>query len=187
MGIKNVRSDRLSFKDFSFIGPKRSPSLVGWVLLLIGTIAIAFTVDRWSASKDALDLANIRLQTRLAMIPAERAVKPVVEITPEMEMKAQQEQQITKALNLNWEQLFAALEVSQTNDISLLSLQPDPRRGLVMLNGEARNMAAVITYQRKLTANLHDVVLTTHEVQQQNPQQPVRFSISARWHEGISS
>lgn len=187
MGIKNVRSDRLSFKDFSFIGPKRSPSWVGWILMLAGTVAIGFAVDRWSTSKDALELANIRLQTRLSMIPAERAVKPVVEITPEMEMKTHQEEQITKALALDWEQLFAALEASQTNDISLLSLQPDPRRGLVMLNGEARNMAAVIAYQRKLTTNLHDVVLTTHEVQQQSPQQPVRFTISARWNEGAPS
>lgn len=187
MGLKNVRSDHLRFKNFSFIGPKRSASWAGWVALVIGAISLALAVQRWSNARDAFDQVETRLQARLAMVPEERAPAPVIVVTPEMETQAREEKIIRLAIDRDWEQLFGVLERAQNNDIALLTLQPDAKRGNVVLTGEARNMPALITYQRKLNDSLRDVVLTTHEVQQQNPQQPVRFTISAHWSEGEPS
>lgn len=187
MGLKNVRSDHLRFKNFSFIGPKRSASWAGWVALVIGAISLAFAVQSWSNARDAFDKVETRLQARLAMVPEERTPTPVIVVTPEMETQAREEKIIRLAIDRDWEQLFGVLERAQNNDIALLTLQPDAKRGNVVLTGEARNMPALITYQRKLNDSLRDVVLTTHEVQQQNPQQPVRFTISAHWSEGEPS
>ncbi|MBI4984021.1 MAG: PilN domain-containing protein [Rhodocyclales bacterium] len=50
---------------------------------------------------------------------------------------------------------------------------------------EARSFAAVLDYLRELQgqASLRDVMLQHHQVDAQDPEQPVRFSVTATWEE----
>lgn len=184
MAVRFWRSDNLSYRAFSFVAPRARASWPGWALLLLGAVTLALAARQWLDLRTEADLARVRLENRKALAPPERATVPVVTMTPEMELREQERRQILRVLQLEWPTLFAALESAQTADVALLTIQPDARRGLLVLTGEARDMAAVIDYQRHLTRGLRDVVLTTHEVQELNPHKPVRFSVSARWNTG---
>lgn len=184
MGMKHLRSDNLRFSNFAFLGPRRLAGWPGWALLLIGSITLAVAAQRWITLRNDLAFAQIRLENREALAPPERSTTPTITITPEMEARQRERQLIVNALHLDWQALFGTLERAQNADIALLSIQPDSRRGTLILSGEARNMAAVIGYQRRLNDGLRDVVLTTHEVQEQNPHKPVRFTITGFWGPG---
>lgn len=181
------RSDRFSWGSFAFLAPRPRPGWPGWALLLLGSVTLALATRQWLELNTEAELAQVRLDNRRALAPPERAPAPVVTLSPEMEARERERQQILRILQLDWPALFAALENAQTADIALLTIQPDARRGLLVMTGEARDMGAVIDYQRRLTAGLRDVVLTTHEVQEQNPHKPVRFTVSARWAAGEGS
>lgn len=187
MGLKHLRSDNLHFRHFSFLAPRPMAGWPGWALLLIGSLTFALAAQRWITLRDELDLAQVRLEARQDLAPPERTPLPVAELTPEMEAQQKERQRIVGTLRLDWQGLFTVLEKAQNPDIALLTIQPDARRGTLLLTGEARNMASVIAYQRRLHQGLDDVVLTTHEVQEQNPHQPVRFTVTARWGEGVGS
>lgn len=184
MALKFWRSDNLHYRRFSFVAPRPTAGWPGWALLLVGSVTLALAATNWISLRDQLRWAQVRLDERQALAPPERAARPVVELTPEQELLKREQAQILATLKLNWQSLFGALEQAQTADVALLSIAPDARRGTVLLNGEGRNMAAVIDYQRRLANQLQDVVLVTHEEQEQNPFKPVRFSATARWTAG---
>ena len=187
MAIRHWRSDNLHFRTFSFVGPRPLARWPGWTLLLIGTLTLALAARHWAGLRTEVDLARIRLENREALAPPERSTTPTITVTPEMEARAHERELIMRALHLDWPGLFAALEKAQTPNIALLTLQPDSRRGTLLMTGEARDMAAVIDYQSRLNAGLRDVVLITHEVQEQNPHKPVRFTVTALWGAGDAS
>lgn len=86
-------------------------------------------------------------------------------------------------LTLPWDPLFAAVENAADKDVALLAIQPDRRKGMVAIGGEAKNIAAMLDYMRRLGEEkpLKQVALLSHQVQQQDPQHPVRFNLSAKW------
>lgn len=187
MAIRHWRSDNLQFRTFSFLAPRPVARWPGWTLLLVGTLTLALAGQRWAELRSEVELARIRLENREALAPPERSTTPTIVVTPEMEARQRERQLIVRALKLDWPALFGALEKAQTPNIALLTIQPDSRRGTLVMTGEARDMAAVIDYQRRLNDGLRDVVLTTHEVQEQNPHKPVRFTVTALWGEGEAS
>lgn len=177
----------MRFNDAAFIAAGRPASWLGWVLLLVGALTSAAAMNRWLNERDQLEIAQTRLSNRVALMPPERAAKPRIEITPEMEAQAREQRSIETALNRDWPGLFARLERTLGADIALLTVQPDARRGTFVVTGEARNVAALIAYEQRLDRQFGDVVLSTHEVQEMHPHKPVKFSMSARWGQGESS
>ncbi len=91
--------------------------------------------------------------------------------------------EVIDQLALPWDQLFAAVEEATGKDVALLTIQPDKRKGEVAISGEARDVAAMLDYVRRLNEAkpLHKVDLLSHQIQQQDPQKPVRFNLSAKW------
>lgn len=65
-----------------------------------------------------------------------------------------------------WERIFKAVERASSKDIELLELQPDKRNRIIVLRGEARDLAALVSYLERLAlqTGLSDV----HLVHQQN-------------------
>ena len=82
-----------------------------------------------------------------------------------------------------WDQLFAAVEGATGKDVALLAINPEKRKGSVSISGEAKNIAAMLDYLRRLneTPSLSDVVLQSHQIQQNDPQKPIHFNLSAKW------
>jgi hypothetical protein len=88
-----------------------------------------------------------------------------------------------RAFGLPWADVFGAIEAAGSADVSLLAFDPMPDKKMLKLHAEARNMDAVLAYLRALAANpvLASVSLQSHQVQQADPQHPVRFLVLVEW------
>ena len=79
------------------------------------------------------------------------------------------------------ESLIAALEKASTKDTALLQLQPDADQRRLRLTAEARNREAMFAYVQRLERSpaLAEVHLISHQVQAEDPQHPIQFSLQA--------
>lgn len=99
--------------------------------------------------------------------------------------------QILTQLALPWEPLFGAIEAALTRDTALLAIEPDAAKGMVRLSGEARNYPAILVLMRRLEQPVagHGVVLSgvhllSHDVRDDVPERPLRYTVSASWSTG---
>jgi hypothetical protein len=81
------------------------------------------------------------------------------------------------------EKLFRALEAIQEPDVALLALTPDTQKRTLRIYAEARSFGAMLSYFRELEQSraFKEVVLVEHEIQDNDPQRPLRFSLAATW------
>lgn len=93
--------------------------------------------------------------------------------------------QVLRQLSFPWGKLFNAVESSGSKDVSLLALDPDLEKGVVRISGEARNFSAMLDYISRLEEQdaIGTVYLQSHQVQQKDPEKPVRFALLAVWRE----
>jgi hypothetical protein len=86
-------------------------------------------------------------------------------------------------LTLPWNALFGALEGASSDQVALLAIEPDPRKGTVTISGDSKDYLAALTYVLELrrAEALSSVELVRHELKSKDPQRPVSFSISATW------
>ena len=101
------------------------------------------------------------------------------ELAPEVK----QVNNVLRQLTLPWEGLFQAVELSGSKEVALLALEPDLESRSVKISGEAKNIAAMLDYIRQLEQRdvFGTVYLQNHQVQQQDPDKPVRFALLAAW------
>lgn len=97
------------------------------------------------------------------------------------EIKAANE--VIMQLTLPWTELFNALEEANSSNIALLGIEPNARKRLVRVSGEAKNSAALFAYIRILQANksMSAVYLKHQQVQERSPEKPIRFTLDASW------
>jgi alkanesulfonate monooxygenase SsuD/methylene tetrahydromethanopterin reductase-like flavin-dependent oxidoreductase (luciferase family) len=90
---------------------------------------------------------------------------------------------VVEHLTVPWDKLFAALEGVQEGDVAVLAITPNVQKRQVRVHAEAKSLASMLSYQRKLeeTRLFTDVVLNEHEVQVQDPEKPVRFNVTLTW------
>jgi hypothetical protein len=88
-------------------------------------------------------------------------------------------------LSTPWTRLFSALESAATDNVTLLSIEPDPKARTVVISGDSKDYLAALTYVLNLSRQgaLDHVQLVRHEVKKDEPQKPVGFAISAAWAE----
>lgn len=93
--------------------------------------------------------------------------------------------EVLRQLSWPWEALFEAVESSGGKDVSLLGLEPNTEKRQVKISGEAKNIAAMLEYIERLETRevFGTVYLVTHQIQQQDPEKPVRFAVIAVWKE----
>jgi Tfp pilus assembly protein PilN len=91
--------------------------------------------------------------------------------------------EIALQLRTPWPDLFANVEAAQTPEVALLSIESANDKQSLKIAGEAKNLDAVLAYLRDLQEQplLANVYLQSHQVQQQDPQRPVRFALGAGW------
>lgn len=164
---------------------KRDPFLrrtIGAWLLLGGACAgIAAGLAFATADQALLQVKRQTAELRQDYTPRPEQKSTLNETQLAAEIKHAND--IIRQLNLPWDKLFMALESTANNQVALLSIQPDTRKQQIHLSGEARNLEAVLDYlaQLRRQETLAQIVLTSHEIKLQDPDKPVRFSLSARW------
>lgn len=87
------------------------------------------------------------------------------------------------ALSLPWKQFFDAIEVTRTNDVAVLAIEPDAQKGLVRISAEAKTFGSMLSYVSSLQkiALFREVLILNHQIQDQDPQKPIRFVLQAAW------
>lgn len=86
-------------------------------------------------------------------------------------------------LNLPWRELQDAVQGATPRTIALVALEPDARKQVLKITAEAQSSDDMVDYvaalkqQETFTA----VALSRHEVQQADPNRPLRFEVEATW------
>lgn len=107
--------------------------------------------------------------------------------TPEQQERLKAElrfaNRVIDQLETPWDALFGAVEGADSDQAILLSVEPDTERREVRLTAEAKDLTAMLAYldQVRQSPVLKDAYLANHQINQEDPQRPVRFIIEARW------
>lgn len=167
---------------------QRSVRPVPWLgLVVLGSalVALALLTSHYQelGQRSAMWEARVAYGERLSSHRA-RALRPVsAQAAREQVLEVQHANQVLRQLSLPWDTLFRAVESAGGESVALLSMEPDIQKGTVRISGEAKNFAAMLEYIRQLGARdvFGSVHLQNHQIQQDDPQKPVRFSLLAVW------
>ena len=91
--------------------------------------------------------------------------------------------EVTEALNRPWNALFVSFESVPHQDVAILAIDPDVRKKVVRIAGEAKSLDALLVYLANLqkSSPFRNVAMQSHQVRNQDPEKPVRFMIQAKW------
>ncbi len=134
----------------------------------------------WSVRVEKLEKEQPRATTAVARTrTAPRSRDTGQEISKDLE-KANA---ILQQINLPWESLFDSIEHITTEDIALLSLQPDVTNRTLRIRGEARNMAVLLDFVEAMEREVifDKVHLVNYKIKQDSPYRPVDFLLTAVW------
>ncbi|MDE1164588.1 MAG: PilN domain-containing protein [Pseudomonas sp.] len=168
--------------------PRRRSGPLGWGLLGLGlAVAIGCVIgqqqlDQWAAQQHT----HLRHAQRQLTGDSGAGVSLTPAQLREQEQNLAQMRQVSQQLRRPWERLFAMLEALQLDNVALLTLTPDARKGQVRITAEARDLDAMLDFHRQLEASeeLSDVSLLNHEIDAKSPEHPVQFNLLANWEIG---
>jgi hypothetical protein len=147
--------------------------------LLLLAVSLAVAAGLGERYRDArVDIARLEAQTGL--IVPERPAKPIPR--ERIEEEARNAEAVVRQLTLPWAALISTIEqAAATKDVAILQLQPDAENKLLRLTAETRQREAMFNFVRRLADAplLADVHLVSHQVQREDAQHPVQFSIQA--------
>jgi len=110
-------------------------------------------------------------------------VKIAAEAPRISELQASAVNAVVMQLNLPWRALHDAIGAATPGSIAMLALEPDARKRSMKITAEAKSSDAMIAYVEALKKQdlFADVVLTRHEINDQDPMRPIRFQLEAQW------
>jgi len=86
-------------------------------------------------------------------------------------------------LNLPWRDMQEAVGEATPASIALLALEPEPNKQVLKISAEAKNPDDMIAYieQLKQQEFFVSAALVRHEINELDPNRPVRFQVEAQW------
>lgn len=164
-----------------------APRFAGWpgiVLLVVSLAVAADLIARYVETR--AELARLELASGLA--PAERRTLPPLP-KERLDAETKDAELVVRQLSLPWGALIHEIERSATREVAVLQLQPDADTKSFRLTAEARSREAMFDYLRRLSAAqvLGDVHIVSHQVQRDDPQRPIVFSLQAALRTGGGS
>ena len=164
---------------------QRTP-LVDYALLLTGGLLLLGVAYQFKQITTDVHAWEVREAHFMQQQKENRQSKvPIARIRKVTQQEVKQVNAVLQQLDLPWEQLFDALEMADSPDIALLSLQPDVSGKTIRLTGEARHLAAAVEYVQALELEpaLKHAHLVSYKTRQDHPYHPIIFSMSAMWQE----
>jgi Tfp pilus assembly protein PilN len=160
--------------------PRQAWAMV-WVLAMTA-MALAFAWTALGRTQREIDLLRAQSQAR-TQAPAPAAVAARARVP---EAQAAAVNAAVLQLNLPWRALHDAVQAGTPSNIALLALEPDAKRHAVRITAEARNSDDMIAYVEQLQKVewFSAVVLARHEINEQDPNRPIRFQLDAQWRGG---
>ena len=157
--------------------PPAAWMLAAFALLLCVAAAVAGGDLMKRQHEHDRQLAAVRAR---AAVPA---AAPVVAAPPISETQAAAVNVAVMQLNLPWRALQDAVASATPAGVALLALEPDARKRTLHISAEARTSDEMIDYVARLKRDelFSDVALTRHEINDQDPNRPIRFELDAAW------
>ncbi len=157
-------------------------SILGFIILFMGIALTIFVVQTYQSANIELAQATFQLQQSETHASKMERLKNenVVEIS-EDELKKIRE--TVANLTTPWDALLSALEGIQTPDVALLNFEPNRKKQMVTLTGQAKNMQTMLQYVEAVSSlkMLSVAYLQNHVVDTNDPYKPVNFTIVAKW------
>ena len=156
---------------------------LGAVILLAGLVAAIAAAEHYRALEGRRDALEAGMRERARTPPAARSGDAAASQAAQ-QRRDNARRALVRALGRPWEALFSDIESAPADDIGLLAIEPDPRRGEVCMSGEARDAQALYRYIAALeaTASLEKVGLTQHEILGEGAVAgALRFVLVAHW------
>jgi hypothetical protein len=162
--------------ELDYIAPVRRPAWPGLLLLAVALAVSALVLERYRDVRQ--ELARYEAQAGL-VLPGARTTRALPK--ERLDEQAKSAEAVVRQLTLPWGSLIGAIEQAATRDVAILQLQPDAEQRVLRLTAEARNRDAMFEYLKRLggARELSNVVLVSHQVQRDEPQQPIQFSVQA--------
>lgn len=172
--------------DFSRRTFRRALAHTGVLTWLLGAIGLALCIllgmRAWALHQQsrAQEAELHRVQAQLAQRNARR---PAVKKWTVPADQANAVNQAIVQLNLPWRDLLDTVEAATPSSIALLSLEPDAKKRQLRVLAEAKTSDAMIAYveQLKRQSFFQEVVLVKHEINEQDPNKPIRFQFETQW------
>lgn len=98
-------------------------------------------------------------------------------------LELKQARDVAQQLAMPWDELFRSVEAADAPTVALLGIESTADRQRIQISAEAKNLDGMLRYVKDLEGRslFADVYLHSHQIQQQDPQHPVRFVLSATW------
>ncbi len=155
-----------------------------WVLLCMAiAVGCAAGAAGFERRQRQWELELLRVQSQARTEAQARTVAPAVVRPPVPEAQAAAVNAAVLQLNLPWRALHDAVEAGTPASVALLALEPDARRHSVRITAEAKSSDDMIAYVEQLQKQewFSTVVLARHEINEQDPNRPIRFQLDAQW------
>jgi Tfp pilus assembly protein PilN len=169
--------------DIDFAGPVRRIGPFYAALLAIGAALLGTSLLHFAATQREANRVEMVYRKSVAEA-ARNSTKP--DPAPELRIPAAQVRAINAAidrLNMPWAELFAILETAKPDNVALLAVEPDGGKRSLMILAESRSPEPMLHFVERLRGQpfFEDAFLTRHELREQDPSSPYRFSLEIRW------
>lgn len=178
---------RLRFPYREQSAPQGDVVLLLMGLLIVATVFLQFRnlaeeVNFWSARVERMEQ-----QQQQKTAPRTRATSRIREFGQEIQKEIAYANAILDQMNLPWEALFDSIEHAATDDVALLSIQPNVGSRTVRLSGEAKSMTELLDFVEALEREsvFENVHLLSYKIKQDNPYRPIVFLLHAIWNQTV--
>jgi len=180
----------MSRLKISFPYSGQSARIIDISLLFIGLIVLVAVFFQFKSISEESSFWSVRVeklekdQPRPAVSTRVRTSSPRSrDVGQEIGKELQKANTILEQINLPWETLFDSIEHISTEDIALLSLQPNVTNRTLRIRGEARNMMLLLDFVEAMEREtiFENVHLVNYKIKQDSPYRPVDFLLTAVW------
>ena len=155
-----------------------------WSLLIV-SLALAGPLASTVAQYRGLKRAEAEQQAQVAQAHARAAARAPVAAPARVVPPAQAGavNASVQQLNLPWRGLHDAVQAATPPTIALLALEPDAKKSSVRITAEAKSSDDMFAYVEQLEHIewFTTVLLTRHEINEQDRNRPIRFQVDAQW------
>jgi Tfp pilus assembly protein PilN len=162
-----------------FRAPRQTWVVVAVTMSVAGALGAAHVALR----RSQWDVELLRAQSEAHTQAQVRAAAPAAVRPPVPEAQAAAVNAAVLQLNLPWRALHDAVQAGTPANIALLAMEPDARKNSVRITAEAKSSDDMIAYVEQLQKGdwFSAVLLSRHEINEQDPNRPIRFQLDALW------
>ncbi len=164
--------------------PEEEARGAGYFLVLLGAVALVGVLHQFRSAMDEVAYWELRIASMDRRV--QRKTTPRIWSAQggrEIKNELKKANAVMSEIDLPWESLFDSVEHAASQEVALLSFQPDVFSRTVRIGGEAKNTWAMLDFVSALERQsaVKDAYLLKYEVKRDDPQRPVVFFLTASW------